>query len=161
MGSMGKDRDEPFAEVREPFDSTLIWLHRLGVEAHAFGVVFGDELYHWVDAFVGHAFRHAQRVCHGEQRVSIPIVFQRPKHSFHGVIFAVIGWVAGEFDRYLVVRAELDEALEPLRARRVVFRAVVRIDNKGMWRMTVFFNPGQSSLRRSAMKSAVTLPVLK
>lgn len=61
----------------------------------------------------------------------------------------------------MVLCAELGESLEPLGAPSAVLRAVVGVDDEGMWRMTVFLSVGQISLSRSAMKSAVALPVVK
>jgi len=112
-------------------------------------------------AFVGHAFGHAQGLAHRAKRIAIPVVFQHPKDPFHRVILAVIGWVARQFYRHPLRRTELHQAFEPLGARPVVLRAVVRIQEEGMWTMTVFLSVGQISLKRSTMKSAVALPVVK
>src|SRR5664279_87740 len=114
-----------------------------------------------MDAFVGQAFGHAQSLAHRAKRITIPVVFQHPEHPLHRVVLAVIGRIARQLHRHPLRRTELHQTFEPLSARPVVLRAVVRIQDEGMWRMTVFLSVGQSSLKRSTMKSAVALPVVK
>src|ERR1017187_9053966 len=57
--------------------------------------------------------------------------------------------------------AELYQSLDPLGAPGIILGPVVCVDHEGMWRTTVFFNVGQIACKRSAMKSAVALPVVK
>ncbi len=111
--------------------------------------------------FVGHSLRHAQCFLDRPERIAIPILLQYPKDPLNRVVFAVIGRVVCQSNCDILVGAEFYYPLEPLTANPTVFWPIVGVNHQGMWIITVFLNPGQSSCNRSTIKSAVTGPVVK
>lgn len=114
-----------------------------------------------MNSFVSHAFRHSYRLGDARQRIAVPVVFKHSEYSLDGIVFAVVGRIECQLQIHLMMRGEFHQTLQPLRADAAVLWTVVGINDEGMWRMTVFFSVGQISVSRSAMKSAVALPVVK
>jgi hypothetical protein len=61
------------------------------------------------------------------------MVFQNAPATFDGIIFAVLGWIVGEFQRQLGALRELDQPLHELRAGTGNLRAVVQIDQQAIY----------------------------
>jgi len=155
------DGDKPSGQPCQSLKTRFVGFHLLPCKPHPLGVDGIDQCRGRMHTLIRHSLRHSQGLIYGLQRVAVPVVLQHAENAFDRVVFTVVRRVAGQFHRDLMFGAELDQPPDPLGAPGVVLRSVVRVDHEGMWRTIVFLSVGQMACRRSAMKSAVALPVVK
>jgi hypothetical protein len=81
-----------------------------------------------MNTIVGHILSKMKDSFQSIEQTAVPIIFQNAPNPFNGVVFAMVGWIIGEFDRDLKGIDKISDPLHKLGSSAMIFWPIVLVD---------------------------------